>query len=138
VHPERSENGGHGLRGSVPIAQITVGQNADGQDYDWHESDGTDPGDATDRPANGGYDLPLEEQLPACRPRMSPARRRACAPTARPRSREAPKRVRSIISQCNRIVGKRYKWGGGHARRQRLRLLRHRRRRAAPGHELGR
>jgi hypothetical protein len=29
--------------------------------------------------------------------------------------RGAPKRVRSLISQYNRIVGKRYKWGGGHA-----------------------
>jgi hypothetical protein len=27
----------------------------------------------------------------------------------------APKRVRRLISQYNRIVGKRYKWGGGHA-----------------------
>lgn len=27
----------------------------------------------------------------------------------------APKRVRRLISQYNKIVGKRYKWGGGHA-----------------------
>jgi hypothetical protein len=30
--------------------------------------------------------------------------------------RGAPKRVRSLIAQYNRIVGKRYKWGGGHAK----------------------
>jgi hypothetical protein len=29
--------------------------------------------------------------------------------------RGAPKRVRRLISQYNKIVGKRYKWGGGHA-----------------------
>lgn len=29
--------------------------------------------------------------------------------------RGAPKRVRRLISQYNRIAGKRYKWGGGHA-----------------------
>lgn len=29
--------------------------------------------------------------------------------------RGAPKRVRSLISHYNRIVGKRYRWGGGHA-----------------------
>ena len=29
--------------------------------------------------------------------------------------RGAPKRVRSLISQYNRIVGQRYRWGGGHA-----------------------
>ncbi len=28
--------------------------------------------------------------------------------------RDAPRRVRSLISQYNRIVGKRYRWGGGH------------------------
>ncbi len=30
--------------------------------------------------------------------------------------RGAPERVRAIIAAANRIVGKRYKWGGGHAR----------------------
>lgn len=30
--------------------------------------------------------------------------------------RGAPKRARSLIAQYNRIAGKRYKWGGGHAR----------------------
>ncbi len=29
--------------------------------------------------------------------------------------RDAPKRVRRLIAQYNRIVGKRYRWGGGHA-----------------------
>ena len=30
--------------------------------------------------------------------------------------RGAPKRVRALIASANRIVGKPYKWGGGHAR----------------------
>jgi hypothetical protein len=30
--------------------------------------------------------------------------------------RGAPERVRAIVAAANRIVGKRYKWGGGHAR----------------------
>jgi hypothetical protein len=30
--------------------------------------------------------------------------------------RTAPERVRSLLSHLNRIVGKRYKWGGGHAK----------------------
>lgn len=42
------------------------------------------------------------------------ARMRTDGKAAVPRG--APKRVRSLIAQYNRIVGKRYKWGGGHAR----------------------
>jgi cell wall-associated NlpC family hydrolase len=30
--------------------------------------------------------------------------------------RDAPKRVRSVIAAANRIIGKPYKWGGGHLR----------------------
>ena len=46
--------------------------------------------------------------------------------------RGAPKRVRALIASANRIVGKPYKWGGGHARiaDTRLRLLGHRQLRA--------
>lgn len=42
------------------------------------------------------------------------ARMRTDGKAAIPRG--APKRVRSLIAQYNRIVGKSYKWGGGHAR----------------------
>jgi len=42
------------------------------------------------------------------------ARMRTDGKAAIPRG--APKRVRALIAQYNRIAGKRYKWGGGHAR----------------------
>jgi hypothetical protein len=41
------------------------------------------------------------------------ARLRSDGKAAIPRG--APKRVRRLIAQYNKIVGKRYKWGGGHA-----------------------
>jgi cell wall-associated NlpC family hydrolase len=40
--------------------------------------------------------------------------RRADGTAAIPRA--APKRIKAIISWANRIIGKPYKWGGGHAR----------------------
>jgi hypothetical protein len=55
-------------------------------------------------------------QLPAVTTSFVPgtvARLRTDGRAAIPRS--APKRVRSLISQYNRIVGRRYRWGGGHA-----------------------
>ena len=58
-----------------------------------------------------------EELLPAVTStfvRGRVARMRTDGKAAIPRG--APKRVRSLIAQYNRIVGKRYKWGGGHAR----------------------
>ena len=64
----------------------------------------------------GGDDLPGQEPLLPAATTTIPgtvARLRTDGRAAIPRG--APKRVRSLISQYNRIVGKRYKWGGGHA-----------------------
>lgn len=63
------------------------------------------------------WEIPLEDELPAVTSTSVTgrvARMRADGRAAIPRG--APKRVRSLIAQYNRIVGKRYKWGGGHAR----------------------
>jgi hypothetical protein len=60
--------------------------------------------------------LPPEPQLPAVTTSYVAgrvARLRTDGRAAIPRG--APKRVRRLISQYNRIVGKPYRWGGGHA-----------------------
>jgi hypothetical protein len=60
---------------------------------------------------------PVEEELPAVTTSYvagAVARIRTDGRAAIPRG--APKAVRSLIGQYNRIVGKRYKWGGGHAK----------------------
>jgi hypothetical protein len=65
---------------------------------------------------DGGYEQPVEPELPPITSSYvagKEARMRTDGRAAIPRG--APKRVRSLISQYNRIVGKRYKWGGGHA-----------------------
>lgn len=67
--------------------------------------------------SDGSYNDPALDALPPVRSSYVPgrlARMRADGKAAIPRG--APKRVRALISQYNRIVGKRYKWGGGHAR----------------------
>ncbi len=69
-----------------------------------------DPGDPTWSPR-------VEEELPAVTTSYvagTVARIRMDGRAAIPRG--APKAVRSLIAQYNRIVGKRYKWGGGHAK----------------------
>jgi cell wall-associated NlpC family hydrolase len=71
------------------------------------------PPGANTRP---GFVDPVEEELPAVTTTYvagKVARMRTDGKAAIPRG--APKRVRSLIAQYNRIVGKRYKWGGGHA-----------------------
>jgi hypothetical protein len=89
---------------------------------------GTAPGDPYDWPVDVDVDLPVplpsvvypaplpEQVLP---PPVTTsfvagkvARVRTDGKAAIPRG--APKRVRSLISQYNRIVGQRYRWGGGH------------------------
>jgi hypothetical protein len=60
---------------------------------------------------------PVVEELPAVTTSYvagTVARIRTDGRAAIPRG--APKAVRSLIGQYNRIVGKRYKWGGGHAK----------------------
>ena len=67
--------------------------------------------------ADDGWELPFADELPAVTSTYVAgrvARIRTDGRAAIPRA--APKRVRSLIAHYNRIVGKRYKWGGGHAR----------------------
>lgn len=67
-------------------------------------------------PGDPPWNPPVEEELPAVTTSYvagTVARLRTDGRAAIPRG--APKRVRSLIAQYNRIVGKRYKWGGGHA-----------------------
>lgn len=102
------------------------------------DPDGWNPGSDTDRtwpdwpgdsggappPLPGAPDTGYQEPVLALEPALAPvttsyvpgkvARLRTDGRAAIPRG--VPKRVRSIISQYNRIVGKRYKWGGGHAK----------------------
>lgn len=77
------------------------------------------PGDATwdDDDSDGGFDEQAEEELPAVTSTHVPgkvARMRTDGKAAIPLG--APRRVRDLIAQYNRIAGKRYKWGGGHAK----------------------
>jgi hypothetical protein len=68
-------------------------------------------------PGDPMWNPPVEEQLPAVTTSYvagTVARIRTDGRAAIPRG--APKAVRSLIGQYNRIVGKRYKWGGGHAK----------------------
>jgi len=91
-------------------------------DSDWPGNDGApprQPGAISPLPYDdgGGFDVPVEDELPAVTTSYvagRQARMRTDGKAAIPRG--APKRVRSLISQYNRIVGKRYKWGGGHAK----------------------
>lgn len=112
----------------------TVGDAQD-DDGDWdgsgdYDEDGRDwsddnrntpplllPPGAGKRPGGGFFDPVEEEELPAVTTSYvagKVARMRTDGKAAIPRG--APKRVRSLIAQYNRIAGKRYKWGGGHAR----------------------
>lgn len=68
-------------------------------------------------PVDPTWNPPVEEELPAVTTSYvagTVARIRTDGRAAIPRG--APKAVRSLIGQYNRIVGKRYKWGGGHAK----------------------
>jgi hypothetical protein len=72
--------------------------------------------DPADDVPDDGWDIPVEEELAPVTSTYvagTVARVRTDGRAAIPRG--APKRVRSLIAQYNRIVGKRYKWGGGHA-----------------------
>jgi hypothetical protein len=98
------------------------GWNPDGDtDPTWPgwPGDGTGVPPAPEDPFAGDQDpyLPFEDDLPPVTTSYVAgkiARLRTDGKAAIPRG--APKRVRSLISQYNRIVGKRYKWGGGHAK----------------------
>lgn len=64
-----------------------------------------------------GEDLPPQPEVELVRTAMVPgrtARLRTDGRAAIPRG--APKTIRTLIAAMNRIVGKPYKWGGGHAR----------------------
>jgi len=79
-------------------------------------------GDALDEATDWGLpsvDLleSLQDQLPPVTSTTVPgtlARQRTDGKAATPRG--APKRVRRLIAHLNDIVGKRYQWGGGHAK----------------------
>ncbi len=84
----------------------------DGGDRDDHDGDW--PGDGDD---DRGYGEPVEAAPAPVTSTFVPgreARMRTDGKAAIPRG--APKRVRNLIAQYNRIVGKRYKWGGGHGK----------------------
>ena len=119
----------------TPADPAAPDQSADDGNWDVHDGDGAhqqqpawpEPtGSAPYRPGNdrwpddngdGGHDEPVEEELPPVTSTFVPgreARMRTDGKAAIPRG--APKRVRELIAQYNRIVGKRYKWGGGHGR----------------------
>lgn len=103
-------------------------------DHDWNDDPadnrptGPDPaGGAQTRPGNdpwahdndddGGHDEPVEEELPPVTSSFvsgKEARMRTDGKAAIPRG--SPKRVRDLIARYNGIVGKRYKWGGGHGK----------------------
>lgn len=111
-------------------ARHTPGRPATGgaEAVDAPDDGGTTPGDPYDWPVEVDVDAPeplpsvvfpapLPEQvlLPPVTTsfvRGKVARVRTDGKAAIPRG--APKRVRSLISQYNRIVGQRYRWGGGH------------------------
>lgn len=83
-------------------------------DHDWDDDDGDPAWPGGD---DRGYHEPVEEELPPVTSTFvagKVARMRTDGKAAIPLG--APKRVRSLIAQYNRIVGKRYKLGGGHAR----------------------
>ena len=66
-------------------------------------------------PAPAPPEMPILPEIPPTK--MVPgtvAKLRTDGKAAIPRG--APKRVRALIASANRIVGKPYKWGGGHAR----------------------
>jgi hypothetical protein len=68
-------------------------------------------------PAPGRPVAPAQPQLPLVRTAMVPGTKARMRPDGRAAiPRGAPKRVRTVIAALNRIVGKPYKWGGGHAR----------------------
>jgi hypothetical protein len=79
------------------------------QDGGWHDGGGWHD--------HGTWTPPAAPQLPSVTtPTVAGkvAMLRKNGKAAIPRS--APKRVRSVIAAANRIIGKPYKWGGGHAR----------------------
>jgi hypothetical protein len=76
-----------------------------------------DPTDPLDDGLDDEPDVPLAPPLPTTTKRFvkgKVAMLRTDGKAAIPRN--APKRVRAIIASANRIIGKPYKWGGGHGR----------------------
>jgi cell wall-associated NlpC family hydrolase len=98
--------------GSVPVtpgAPATTTQPADTatpveQDAPYTDDDTLEPAPAPVLPT-----VPVTKTVPG-----TVARLRTDGKAAIPRG--APKRVQSLIAAANRIVGKPYKWGGGHAK----------------------
>jgi hypothetical protein len=117
------------LAGAAVVAPVARAQvpSCDDLDEDWCDVDpGDDPGDEVDDPGIPGDDEPwIPEPAPAP---VVPQIIRNAPPTVSGRKallrrggkaaipRGAPKRVRAIIAAANKIVGKPYKWGGGHAK----------------------
>jgi hypothetical protein len=99
-----------------PYADPYGGDGTGDQADDGSAPDATDGGDA-------GFVQPEIDPVPVVPEPFVPKNRtvggkvayvRADGTAAIPRA--APKRVKTIISWANKIVGKPYKWGGGHAR----------------------
>jgi hypothetical protein len=105
--------------GTGGVVEAPQGGGVTTGDVTWPDGDGTPL-----VPGTGGLPGPFPGQpFPPMEPVLPPvtstyvdgkvARLRTDGRAAIPRG--APKRVRSLVAQYNRIVGKRYKWGGGHA-----------------------
>jgi len=84
---------------------------------------GVDPGDLEEPEIPEADDPWLPDPEPELPPIIRDAPPRVPGKTAQLRRngkaaipRGAPKRIRAIIAAANRIVGKPYKWGGGHAK----------------------
>jgi hypothetical protein len=106
--------------------QTWDGEGWDGPGDGWDDPDPVAPGeddpaadwtDPTDDSPEWGDDEPEVEAPPLVKTPTVAGRvamLRTNGKASLPRS--APARVRAIIAAANRIVGKPYKWGGGHAR----------------------
>jgi cell wall-associated NlpC family hydrolase len=84
---------------------------------DWTQAPVQAPADPWVRPGDHGGGQWHAPELPLTNKTAVPGRSamlRKNGKAAIPRS--APKRVQAIISAANRIIGKPYKWGGGHGR----------------------
>jgi hypothetical protein len=114
-----------------PNPDTSYDDGSSGEDYDgsyfpgddgWDRADDGSAPDVTDG-GDGGVEQPGIDPVPVVPAPFVPknrtvggkvAYRRADGTAAIPRA--APKRVKAIISWANTIIGKPYKWGGGHAR----------------------
>jgi cell wall-associated NlpC family hydrolase len=119
---------GQGGYGDDPASGETTSGYGDGgaTGYDDGSAGGTLPGDmpaTIQLPATTPAPAPMTPTVPGSTLPTVPITRTIAGRVARMRTdgkaaipRGAPKVVQEIIAAANRIIGKPYKWGGGHAR----------------------